>query len=275
MLAGDRLLVELALSGRLEQDELCRWLAPLGIGERAAVLLFTAPDVEQALPLLEQSLRSDGVAALATTCDGLLCAIVDCGSSSGAPAGHATPADGAAGDSTTADSPASDSNGLLSLTLAARCRAELCERLGEVRAAASRPAHASAVAHGYREARSALAAARASDGDAPDVASYDDLGPLKLLLALQSRQALEAYYQSVLGPVEAQGRDYGEELLRSADSFIEHNGHWERAAKALFCHRHTLRYRIRRVEQLTKRDLSRARDRIELWLALRGRELVR
>ena len=44
---------------------------------------------------------------------------------------------------------------------------------------------------------------------------------------------------------------------------------------ALFCHRHTLRYRIRRVEQLTGRDFGTARDRIEVWLALRGRELAR
>jgi DNA-binding PucR family transcriptional regulator len=36
-----------------------------------------------------------------------------------------------------------------------------------------------------------------------------------------------------------------------------------------------LRYRIRRIEQLTGRDLSSARDRIEFWLALRGRELAR
>ena len=38
--------------------------------------------------------------------------------------------------------------------------------------------------------------------------------------------------------------------------------------------RHTLRYRIRRVEELTGRNLGSARDRIEFWLALRGRELV-
>ena len=38
--------------------------------------------------------------------------------------------------------------------------------------------------------------------------------------------------------------------------------------------RHTLRYRIRRVEELTGRNLGNARDRIEFWLALRGRELV-
>ena len=48
----------------------------------------------------------------------------------------------------------------------------------------------------------------------------------------------------------------------------------EAAARRLYCHRHTLRYRIRKIEELTGRDLTSARDRIEFWLALRGRELV-
>jgi PucR family transcriptional regulator, purine catabolism regulatory protein len=62
--------------------------------------------------------------------------------------------------------------------------------------------------------------------------------------------------------------------VRSLEAFIEQNGQWEKAARQLYCHRHTLRYRIRRVEQLTGRDLTSARDRIEFWLALRARELV-
>ena len=58
------------------------------------------------------------------------------------------------------------------------------------------------------------------------------------------------------------------------EAFIECNGQWERAARQLYCHRHTLRYRIRRVEELTGRSLDSARDRIDFWLALRGRELI-
>ncbi len=65
---------------------------------------------------------------------------------------------------------------------------------------------------------------------------------------------------------------YAAELLRSLEVFIECNGQWERAARQLSCHRHTLRYRIQRVEQLTGRSLDSARDRIDFWLALRGRE---
>ena len=77
-----------------------------------------------------------------------------------------------------------------------------------------------------------------------------------------------------MGLIEASEGHYGGELMRSLEAFIEENGQWERAAKRLYCHRHTLRYRIRRVEELTGRNLGSARDRIEFWLALRGRELV-
>ncbi len=106
------------------------------------------------------------------------------------------------------------------------------------------------------------------------VATYRDLGSFQLLLSLQEDEALRLFCDSILGPIEACEGHYGGELMRSLEAFIEENGQWERAAKRLYCHRHTLRYRIRRVEELTGRDLHSARDRIEFWLALRGRELV-
>jgi len=109
---------------------------------------------------------------------------------------------------------------------------------------------------------------------APKVATYKDLGSFQLLLSLQEDEALRLFCDSILGPIEASEGHYGGELMRSLEAFIEENGQWERAARRLYCHRHTLRYRIRRVEELTGRNLSSARDRIEFWLALRGRELV-
>ena len=103
---------------------------------------------------------------------------------------------------------------------------------------------------------------------------YLDLGAFQLLLSLQDDEALRLYCDSVLGPLEDATGDYGDELIRSLEAFIECNGQWEAAARRLYCHRHTLRYRIRKVEELTGRSLSSARDRIEFWLALRGRDLV-
>jgi purine catabolism regulator len=243
-----------ALTAHLYPDELQARLRPFGIGEQVAVLAFKLPDPSAAAALLERILEREEVHNLVAIRTGLLCAVID--------------ADGQGG-------------GRDPIELARKLRAELGERFGEVRAAASRPAATHSLRLSFHEARCALEAVRLQNGDAPrggdapEVASYRDLGAFQLLLSLQDDDALISYCRGVLGPVEQGEGEYGDELLRSLDVFIEHNGHWEKAAGALYCHRHTLRYRIRRVEQLTGRDFSQARDRIEFWLALRGRELAR
>jgi purine catabolism regulator len=242
-LAGD-VLAE-ALTGRLDQDELQMRLRPFGVRESAAVLVFELDDPASGEPLLDRFMTTAGVGALVATRERLLCAVVD---------------------ATDADDP---------LDLAARARKALGAEHGDVRAAASRPAPARALRRSFHEARCALEAAALNGAAAADVASYKDLGAFQLLLSLQDQEALRLYCDNLLGPLENGEGDYGDELLRSLEVFIEQNGQWERAARQLFCHRHTLRYRIRRIEELTGRDLSRARDRIEFWLALRGRELVR
>jgi purine catabolism regulator len=237
-----------ALSGHLYPEELQARLRPFGIGEQVAVLAFSTPDPTAAAALLERILEREEVHNLVAIRAGLLCAVID--------------ADGL-GD------------GQSPIELARKLRGELAERFGTIAAAASRAAPTHSLRLSFHEARCALEAVRLQNGDAPEVASYKDLGAFQLLLSLQDDDALISYCRGVLGPVEQGEGEYGDELLRSLDVFIEHNGHWERAANALYCHRHTLRYRIRRVEQLTGRDFSQARDRIEFWLALRGRELAR
>ncbi|HEX3909097.1 MAG TPA: PucR family transcriptional regulator ligand-binding domain-containing protein [Solirubrobacteraceae bacterium] len=241
-MAGD-VLAE-ALTGHLYPEDLQARLRPFGIGEQIAVLAFALEDPSAAAAPLERMLERERVHSLVALRAGLLCAVVD-------------------------------GEGVEPLELARKLRAELDTRFGSVRAAASRVTAAQALRLSFHEARCALEAVRLQNGSAPQVASYRDLGAFQLLLSLQDDDALLSYCRGVLGPVEQDEGDYGEELLRSLDVFIEHNGHWEKAAGALYCHRHTLRYRVRRVEQLTGRDFSSARDRIEFWLALRGRELTR
>jgi purine catabolism regulator len=233
-----------ALTGRLYPEELQARLRPFGIGEQVAVLAFSIADPSAAASLLERLLERERVRGMVAIRGSLLCAVID-------PVGRDP------------------------VELARSVRAELANRFGDVRAAASRAAATHSLRLSFHEARCALEAVRLRDGGAPEVASHRDLGAFQLLLSLQDDDALISYCRSVLGPVEQGEGDYGDELLRSLDAFIEHNGHWERASASLYCHRHTLRYRIRRIEALTGRDFSSARDRIEFWLALRGRELLR
>jgi purine catabolism regulator len=247
-LAGD--LLADALGERLGTDELTGRLRPFGIGGEAAVLIFDLEDPPAAERQLEAALSDAGVPALVATSAvagrPLLCAVVD--------ARDADP-----------------------IATARRAREALSGGPGRngVRVAASRPAAVGALRRAFHEARCALEATSLTDGNAPDVASYRDLGAFTLLLALQDDDALRLYSDGLLDPIEQTEGEYGGELLRSLEAFIENNGNWERAARQLYCHRHTLRYRIRKIEELTGRDLGRATDRIELWLALRARELVR
>lgn len=244
-LAGD-VLAE-ALTGRVSDEELAMRLRPFGIADTAAVLVFGGPSgapAPQAEAELDRFLADAGVGALVATRERLLCAVVN------------------------ADEDTDP------VALAGRAREAITEENGALRAAASRAAPVAALRRTFHEARCALEAAALANGSSPPVASYRDLGAFQLLLSLQEDDALRLYCDSVLGPLEDASGEYGDELIRSLEAFIEQNGQWERAARELYCHRHTLRYRIRRVEQLTGRDLSNARDRIEFWLALRARELV-
>ncbi len=240
-LAGD-LLAE-ALGGRLDSDELRGRLRPFGIGAEAAVLVFELEDPHAGEQALELELANAGIPALVATSAAagrpLLCAVIDA----------------RAGDP---------------VEVAGSLRSALAGTQGQVRAAASRRTAVGSLRRAFHEARCALEATALADGDAPEVASHQDLGAFTLLLSLQDEDALRLYSDGLLEPIERTEGEYGGELLRSLEAYIEHNGNWERAARQLYCHRHTLRYRIRKIEELTGRDLSRATDRIELWLALRA-----
>jgi DNA-binding PucR family transcriptional regulator len=123
----------------------------------------------------------------------------------------------------------------------------------------------------YDEALYALDA-RPPNG-APAVATFRDLGSIQLLLSLQDERGVELFCDSALGRLVEHDRRHGSALVESLRAYIETNGRWAEAAAALGVHRHTLRYRIRKVEELTGRDLADAGDRLELWLAVRAHEL--
>jgi purine catabolism regulator len=128
----------------------------------------------------------------------------------------------------------------------------------------------------YQEARFALEAAgpSAAGDPATRVATVADLGSHRLLLAMQEDAALEAISRGLLGPLADYDQRQHGDLVASLRAFLEHNGNWEAAARALAVHRHTLRYRIRRVAELTGRDLDTAADRVEFWLALQAADVL-
>jgi purine catabolism regulator len=269
-LAGD-VLSEL-VSGTVAGTDLTRRLEPFGLGGRVTALVLLPPPrtagkgggPEATEAALAAALRDEAVSGLVATANHHVTALLP---------------------------------GFLDeelFELSQRVLDRVVAKLGTAPAAgAGRAVAAGDARRAYHEARCALEArtlgrpvgaeagganghgANGNGGASkPSVATYRDLGSFQLLLSLQDSDALRLFCESLLGPIETGEGHYGGELMRSLEAFIECNGQWEAAARRLYCHRHTLRYRIRKIEELTGRDLASARDRIEFWLALRGRELV-
>ncbi|WP_338748704.1 PucR family transcriptional regulator [Janibacter alittae] len=79
-----------------------------------------------------------------------------------------------------------------------------------------------------------------------------------------------AFADSLLRPLREHGGRANVDLVASLEVWLRHHGHFEPAAAELGVHRHTLRHRIRRAEQLLGRSLGTMDARMDLWFALRA-----
>lgn len=114
-----------------------------------------------------------------------------------------------------------------------------------------------------RQARVACAAV--SPGTV-DVGRFGS-APLAVLLASSPDQA-RALVDAVLAPVLALPVDDRAVVIDTARAWLAAGGSTSTAARELHVHRNTVRYRIRRLEEVTGRDLARPVDAAELYVAL-------
>jgi hypothetical protein len=135
-----------------------------------------------------------------------------------------------------------------------------------------------ALAGALHEAQSArrLAAIRATAGGAGPVPAVfvvtsDEVASHELLLASVPGSVLRSFRERLLGPLLAYDERHHAELLPTLREFLACSGSWNACAAAMYVHVNTVRYRIRRVEELTGRDLSRLDDQVDFFLALRIR----
>jgi len=138
---------------------------------------------------------------------------------------------------------------------------------GSVALGTSQAAGAGGLVEAIDRARQAAAGARHRT---PPVLDYGELRRTAAV-NLVDLPALAAYADGVLGPLDAYQRESGVDLAGSLAVWLEHHGQYDPAAAALGIHRHTLRYRVRKAEALTGRDLSTADARMELWFAIAAR----
>jgi purine catabolism regulator len=130
----------------------------------------------------------------------------------------------------------------------------------------SAPAGPIAAAAAYKQAEQALSVARRRGRV---LVQHDQLAAGSVL-PLLADDAVKAFADGLLRPLyehDATGRG---DLVASLRAWLSRHGQWDAAAADLGVHRHTLRYRMRRVEEILGRSLDDPDVRMELWLALKA-----
>jgi hypothetical protein len=103
------------------------------------------------------------------------------------------------------------------------------------------------------------------------VVTSDEVASHELLLATVPASVLRSFRERLLGPLLAYDDQHRAELLPTLREFLACSGSWNACAVRMYVHVNTVRYRIRRIEELTGRDLSRLDDQVDFFLALRIR----
>ncbi|AJF69296.1 transcriptional regulator, Fis family protein [Streptomyces vietnamensis] len=124
--------------------------------------------------------------------------------------------------------------------------------------------------HSLRDTPQALRFARLAlaglEGTGPGVARFDD-NPLAMVVAAAPAEATHLM-EVVLRPVLDLPAAERSRLLRTLEHWFAAAGSAGAAARSLFVHPNTVRYRLRRVEELTGRSLSDPRATADIGAAL-------
>jgi hypothetical protein len=128
-----------------------------------------------------------------------------------------------------------------------------------------------ALSGALHEAGSARRLAALRGTAAISVVTSDEVASHELLLASVPASALQSFRERLLGPLLAYDERHRAELLPTLQEFLACSGSWNACAAKMYVHVNTVRYRIRRIEELTGRDLSCLDDQVNFFLALRIR----
>jgi sugar diacid utilization regulator len=128
-----------------------------------------------------------------------------------------------------------------------------------------------------RAGNEALLAANVAEGDAErPLLAFDDTGAYRLLLPAMSEDPaeLQRFYAETVEPLVAYDEQYETDLVQTVEAFLDADGNVAGTAARLFTHRHTIRYRLERVRELSGLDVGSTDGREKLSLGLKAMRVL-
>jgi sugar diacid utilization regulator len=129
-----------------------------------------------------------------------------------------------------------------------------------------------------RAGAEALLAANVAEADVDDrgLLAFEDTGAYRLLLPYMTDQPdeLQRFYAETLEPLTAYDDQYETDLVQTLETFLDCDGNVAQTAQRLYTHRHTIRYRLERVRELSGLDVGSSEGRERLSLGLKAMRVL-
>ena len=85
---------------------------------------------------------------------------------------------------------------------------------------------------------------------------------------------LQGFYEETVAKLASYDDQYETELVRTLETFLDADGNVAKTSEKLFTHRHTIRYRLERVKELTGLDVNSTDGRERLSLGLKAMRVL-
>ncbi|MBZ4687046.1 MAG: transcriptional regulator, CdaR [Clostridiales bacterium] len=119
----------------------------------------------------------------------------------------------------------------------------------------------------YQEAKTALELGKFIE-ETNNITHFEDLGIIQLLASI-SHEQLDDFCEDYLGELISFDEKNDISLLETLYIYLKENGDFNTTAKKLFIHPNTLRYRIKKIEEILKLDLEKYENILNLLIALK------
>jgi purine catabolism regulator len=128
---------------------------------------------------------------------------------------------------------------------------------------------------GYQEALIALKVGRKLHGPG-SVLLFRDVGTYRLLLDIWERDAeqIRSLYEETIGPVDRYDQANGTQLVQTLTVFFQNNESLTKTATDLYAHRHTIRYRLEKIAEISGLSVFETEHKERLGLGLKARSLL-
>jgi sugar diacid utilization regulator len=128
----------------------------------------------------------------------------------------------------------------------------------------------------HRAGAEALLAANVAEARGLVELSFEETGAYRLLLPAMSEDPaeLEGFFDDTVAPLVTYDEQYETELVRTLETFLDADGNVAGTAERLFTHRHTIRYRLERVKELSGLDVGSSDGRERLSLGLKAMRVL-